>query len=69
MLNFNFGPNDKCVWRGITLVKQGVGLASIRFIGFPCKIFLLDFVLVLWSFLVLDIDEYWLYKIDEMTEG
>ena len=33
MLGFNFGPNHKCVWAGIILVKWEARLALVRFIG------------------------------------
>jgi len=33
MLDFNFGFNHKCVLGGIILLKWGVRLASVRFIG------------------------------------
>ena len=29
----------------------------------------MDFVLVIWSFLVLDLHEFWQYKIDDMAGG
>jgi len=33
MLGINFGPNHKCMLGGIILVKWGVRLTSVQFIG------------------------------------
>ena len=35
----------------------------------PCKIFSLDFVFVIWRFFILDLHEFWPYKIKYMAWG
>ena len=51
-------------------VESVLLLCNISYFWFSsCKIFFLDFVLVIWSFLVLDLHEFWLYKIDDMAGG